>query len=193
MMQRAGGFSPPLPPPALPPPGIICLGRESWGVHFAGSLPSRAKRERGIQTLPFPPLLLHPPPPFLPFPFFFFLLTLSVLRDVFKHTRAGMHECPLGTATCESRHCAVLSTLEPGHVIRQRVCIRMPTQAPQPRSRPRKRPAPRSAALHKRLQCPFSPPPGAGVFAQLSACGSDNPWIPPRGSPVPPPDALQGR
>lgn len=43
-----------------------------------------------------------------------------MLRDVFKHTRAGMHECPLGTATCESRHCAVLSTLEPGHVIRQK-------------------------------------------------------------------------
>lgn len=96
---------------SLLPPGIICLER-------AGALLDRFPAvhiERGIQRFPSPPP--PPPPPGLPPPLFF--LTLSVLRDVFKHTRAGMHECPLGTATCESRHCAVLSTLEPGHVIRR--------------------------------------------------------------------------
>lgn len=149
-------------------------------MHFAGSLPSRAKRERGIQTLPSSPPF--PPTPLSPLSLFFFL-TLSVLRDVFKHTRAGMHECPLGTATCESRHCAVLSTLEPGHVIRQRVCIRMPTQALQLSSRPQKSPAPRSAALHKELH--FQPPPHPPPTRCVCVCAAFRVWLRQSQQPTP--------
>lgn len=181
------GFLSSSPAPCAPSPGYYLPRKRELrrALRWIASQPCKERARDPDASLP--------PPPLSPFSLFFFL-TLSVLRDVFKHTRAGMHECPLGTATCESRHCAVLSTLEPGHVIRQRVCIRMPTQALQLSSRPQKSPAPHSAALHKELH--FPPPPRTARC--VCVCAAFRVWPrqsrePTPGLPCPTPRCASGQ